>query len=196
MNWNREQIFYCIYITVTSVFGILSSMFIMHLICKILVTNSSRMTSFFRNATIISSIGCTMCIYGDLIHFIISMTMDIDLLSPEHTILIVISNIAYYIGCILFYILLVMRVYIAFKNTQYELSQCLYYSLWFLIIISILASISHIFIMIFVNEKQKTITVRTPFIILMINDALLNIILFVLFIYKLRKVSITSESFN
>eukprot|EP01084_Bolivina_argentea_P287769 493796_1 len=193
---NIEELCYCIYIIITSIFGLIALILVIHLTYKGLSTSNSKISLFFRNGTIVSSIGCTVCIFCDLIHFILSMTTGIDLLSSQNAAIIVIANLAYYIGCILFYILLVMRVYIAFKNTQYELSQCLYYSLWFLIIISILASISHIFIMIFVNEKQKTITVRTPFIILMINDALLNIILFVLFIYKLRKVSITSESFN
>eukprot|EP01084_Bolivina_argentea_P290283 498582_1 len=90
-----------------------------------------------------------------------------------------------------------MRVYIAFKGTQYEINKCLYVSLWFLIIISILASCWHVAIMLFIkNEDTETALKRPAFIVLMTNDAFLNITLFILFIYKLRSVSIASESMS
>lgn len=157
------------------------------------------MSKLFQYGTIISSIGCALCICCDLIHYILSFSLQIDLLSPQQEILIVIviANISYYIGCIFFYILLVMRVYTGFKGTVYALSRWIFFFLWFLIITSIFASIWHISIMIFIqNEDLETKLKRPAFMILMLNDALLNIVLFILFIYKLRQISISTQSLS
>ena len=155
MLTQEQELSYMIYITITSILGMISLLLMIHLIYKI-CTTTSKISKLFRLGTSSHHLD-VQCLCCDLIHYISSFTLNVDLLLPQQDILIiiVIANISYYVGCIFFYILLIMRVYTGFKGTKYEISRCVYFSLWFLILTSVLASIWHVSIMIDIYPKSR-----------------------------------------
>ena len=96
-------------------------------------------------------------------------------------IVLVIKDIFYYTANILFYTLLLLRI-----SVPFELNKCVKYSLTFVILLSAITSIVYIIMIIRISNDNYQIW-RILLIILSCNDLILNLMILVIFVKKIKR---------
>eukprot|EP01084_Bolivina_argentea_P252141 423152_1 len=144
--------------------------------------SSLRIDITYRNLTMLTMIFCTFSSIGDFIHLTIKL-LDFPFREVEddpETILEIAIVAIYFIATILFYTLIVHRIYKPFK-----LNKCLCYCLFGLILISAIFSglYCHLFWLEYDAFDKEVKYVLFP---LSISDLILNISIMLIFVYKMR----------
>ena len=141
---------------------------------------------YFKNLTIITMIAYTICSIGDITHMIIRYKYYLasNDWHPWESYLAGVKDGMYYIGNVTFLTLVFMRIKISF-----QVSKCAMYYLSLLLFISIICEFMWVFIIIYFaggsigNAEFYTALASYP---AAVNDFVLNLSLFILFIYKMR----------
>ena len=130
----------------------------------------------------------------DLTHMFYTFFIPESFTPATHTIMWFADNL-YFVGDILFYILLIKRVYDTFKDTTYALNKPLLIFLSIILTISSLSTLYYAVTLAFLVKSGSDWVYwdEPPNVILMVNDFILNLSLCILFIVKLRQVVIEFE---
>eukprot|EP01084_Bolivina_argentea_P153351 267397_1 len=179
-----------------SVFSIFTIFLLILLIFQLCCSKESQtILRFYRYITIISSLSIGLCIVLDLAHIVWCFSMDDVLISRTYSIVIILSDILYYIGDIALYVLLISRVYFTFHDTVYAITKPTIALFAMLISIFTLAAIYFCFIIFcFMIGIIKDLSAEAQYnepvaIILDISDLLLNVSLIALFLFKLKQLT-------
>eukprot|EP01084_Bolivina_argentea_P003779 7121_1 len=169
-----------------------------HLTYQLFLSNSkSKVRTLYRRITFISCIFCTFCIIADLIHVTHAFIDNGIIISHKYDHALVTATAFYYVGTVTLYILLMSRLYFTFQNTMYSLSNSLTIFIGLLISISALCGVYYCIIIASITDEYKVITFNRPAtIILEINDFILNSVLLILFVYKLKRFIADSYDYN
>ena len=152
------------------------------LYCK----SAESVSKYYRLLTIICMVSSTLCSIGDLIHIIIRFIYFpyCTTFYPLEAILDTVKCTIYFFGNIMFYILLLQRIYFAFK-----LNKIVTICLWAFIMIAALSSIFYILLVFHdtTNIHRFSDQVKYAAIPLSATDFILNFNLFIIFWYQMRK---------
>ena len=144
------------------------------------------LSKWYRGLTVTCIIALTMCTIGDIVHIIIRLQdfPDCPTWYIQETILMAVKDAVYYFANIMFYVLLLSRMYNAF-----DLNKGITLGLWILIMIALLASIFYLLIIFYFGTNSHGFQdhIRYAAIPLSITDFILNLGLFFTFWYQMRK---------
>ena len=148
--------------------------------------NYITMNNSFKILTLIIMISFTLCTLGDIIHLMIRYHFNLTShrWNPSDAYLAGIKDILYYIGNVVFFILLFRRI-----KTSFQLSKCIMCCLTILLAIFIIFCFIYCYIILsFVGQsgskvEQYWANASYP---VSFTDFLLDACLFILFIYKIR----------
>eukprot|EP01084_Bolivina_argentea_P198765 340251_1 len=142
--------------------------------------SSTWINSIYRNLTIAIIIMYTFSSIADIIHIILQYPPNI-IKDTENLICLNASNVFYFTGNIMFYILITLRIYFPF-----QLNKCIAYSLSFIIFISGIISILYI-IFSWPYFQQYNNFWKVIIVTLSADDLILGLFIFIIFIHKMRK---------
>eukprot|EP01084_Bolivina_argentea_P011076 20701_1 len=162
-----------VYITITS----------LHQLC--IRDSSSWINIRYRNLTIIIMLLFVLSTIGDLMHIIIIFNGDWEsgtFIQPE-SMLVISVDAVYFAGNIVFYMLLLSRI-----SQPFELHICILFGLSFLVFISAVASIAYCICFPLISQNSAD-TEYWALIrgILSADDLILNMVILIVFVYKMRK---------
>lgn len=186
--------FYIAGISFIGVMFVLSAIICITAFYQLCCRNHELVSKLYRNLTLICILSLTISVIGDLIHLIIRW-MDFPnatYYTPDELLLITINDAIYFIGNITFYILLLLRIYNAFKSNRIMTA-----FMSFVIIICILASVSYLVIIFYYNSEyfkgpdgiiQYLTHLKYAVYPLSISTAVLDIGFFVVFFHQMRRI--------
>eukprot|EP01084_Bolivina_argentea_P135124 238162_1 len=153
-----------------------------------IIDSSAWLNRLYKNLTMITMIIFTLSSIGDLIHSMVRyFSPDLQMSETGSIINSIVVNVLYLSGNVLFYILILLRIYIPFR-----LNKCLAYFLFVIIIISAILSVIYCVVIwyFYYDHDQYWIFLLVT---LSSNDFILNVFIFSLFIYKMRKTVISID---
>lgn len=185
-----DAFFYVICIPVQTLITMIAIAFGTRLLYQLHYTMNHNMRTIYRYATIICTISCILCLLMDLLHLYWCDYADISIF--DGTVMIshfyVIADFWYYLATNAFYIIAFLRLRLTFTDTAYRLSKRAEYPFIALIFSSIVGGLYyaavHVATMTTVAFFYKWVV--PAIIILMINDCILNSVLMVMFVRRLR----------
>ena len=158
------------------------------LIYKIMISKVKTIHPFYRGTIMI----CILtCISSTIIDSIRVESCYFDTLCDINDTNIALKMAAdglFFFTTIIFYIILIGRCYLTFRDTEFELKKCTIIFISIMIIISVLCMISYLIILqfsLYSNILIKYIDAGMT-ILMSVNDIILNITLLIIFIHKLR----------
>lgn len=181
------HILYISGISIVGAFGLISLCITTITINQLLCNTAETVNKIYKVLTISCILPMTICCIGDLTHLTVRFLYFpyCNVIVDSEVIFMSCNDAIYYIGNILFYVLLLLRIY----NT-FQIKKVIIIILSFFIILSALSSVGYIFTVIKVGNDAEKFFQFGKYILfaLSICDLILNINFFGIFWYQLRKI--------